>query len=165
MTGAPVYDQWFARRPSTTREEFCAQDRPVAGQAVLPVSLLVAVHRARRGGVHRRVDPRRPIGARSARARAGHPDPPASGKPAAVAALRRSTSSRTSSLWPRGGANPVDARVEERLLRLDVSRGRRGRHQHQRADRVRHRRPSGLLGARARSTRARRKAHFTSTIC
>jgi hypothetical protein len=22
-TGAPVYDQWFARRPSTTREEFC----------------------------------------------------------------------------------------------------------------------------------------------
>ena len=24
LTGAPVYDQWFARRPSTTREEFCA---------------------------------------------------------------------------------------------------------------------------------------------
>ena len=32
-TGAPVYDQWFARRPSTTREEFCrkvglAPDKP-----------------------------------------------------------------------------------------------------------------------------------------
>ena len=25
VTGAPVYDQWFARRPSTTREEFCAK--------------------------------------------------------------------------------------------------------------------------------------------
>lgn len=24
-TGAPVYDQWFARRPSTTREAFCAK--------------------------------------------------------------------------------------------------------------------------------------------
>ena len=24
-TGAPVYDQWFARRPSTTREEFCSK--------------------------------------------------------------------------------------------------------------------------------------------
>jgi hypothetical protein len=23
VTGAPTYDQWFARRPSTTREEFC----------------------------------------------------------------------------------------------------------------------------------------------
>ena len=33
VTGAPVYDQWFERRPSTTREEFCAKvglraDRP-----------------------------------------------------------------------------------------------------------------------------------------
>ncbi len=33
VTGAPTYDQWFARRPSTTREEFCAKvglpaDRP-----------------------------------------------------------------------------------------------------------------------------------------
>ena len=32
-TGAPVYDQWFARAPSTTRDEFCAKtglraDRP-----------------------------------------------------------------------------------------------------------------------------------------
>jgi len=34
VTGAPVYDQWFDRRPSTTREAFCATvglraDRPV----------------------------------------------------------------------------------------------------------------------------------------
>ena len=33
VTGAPVFDQWFERRPSTTREEFCAKmglpaDRP-----------------------------------------------------------------------------------------------------------------------------------------
>ena len=33
VTGAPVYDQWFERRPSTTREEFCRKaglraDRP-----------------------------------------------------------------------------------------------------------------------------------------
>ncbi len=33
VTGAPVYDQWFDRRPSTTREEFCRKaglrpDRP-----------------------------------------------------------------------------------------------------------------------------------------
>jgi hypothetical protein len=33
VTGSPVYDQWFAREPSTTREEFCAKiglpaDRP-----------------------------------------------------------------------------------------------------------------------------------------
>jgi len=33
VTGAPVYDQWFGRRPSTTREKFCAKaglpsDRP-----------------------------------------------------------------------------------------------------------------------------------------
>jgi hypothetical protein len=33
VTGAPTYDQWFARTPSTTREEFCAKvglraDRP-----------------------------------------------------------------------------------------------------------------------------------------
>ena len=33
VTGSPVYDQWFARTPSTTREEFCAKiglpaDRP-----------------------------------------------------------------------------------------------------------------------------------------
>ena len=25
VTGAPVYDQWFTRRPSTTRQEFCAK--------------------------------------------------------------------------------------------------------------------------------------------
>jgi len=34
VTGSPVYDQWFARTPSTTREEFCAKvglpaDRPL----------------------------------------------------------------------------------------------------------------------------------------
>jgi hypothetical protein len=33
VTGAPVYDQWFVRRPGTTRDEFCAKvgipaDRP-----------------------------------------------------------------------------------------------------------------------------------------
>ena len=32
VTGAPVYDQWFARRPSTTREEFCQKVGLPAGR-------------------------------------------------------------------------------------------------------------------------------------
>ena len=96
-TGAPVYDQWFARRPSTTREEFCRKVGLLAGQAVLPVSLLVAVHRAGRGGVHRQVGARRPLRRPiRASAQAGILIRPHPGEPAAVAAVRLRRSSRTS---------------------------------------------------------------------
>ena len=140
------------------------EDRAVAGQAVLPLSLLVAVHRARRGGVRRRLDPGRSIGAGSTRARSRHPDSPAPRKPAALAALRLRRVPRSVTLAARRRQSGRCG-LEERLLRLDVPRDRRGRRQHQRADRGRHRRPPRLFRCVSRSTPARRKGRFTSTTC
>jgi hypothetical protein len=122
-TGAPVYDQWFARRPSTTREEFCRKvglspDRPFllylcSSQFIAPDEAVFIEKWVR--------------AVRSA------PDPSAPGERPALAAIRRIQSERDSSVaaWRR---QPGRSGIEERLLRFDVPLGRRGRHQHQRAD-------------------------------
>ena len=144
-----VYDQWFARRAEHDARGVLRARRPRPGQADPALSLLVAVHRARRSRLHRAVDRGDPSAPDPRVRTAGILIRPHPGEPAAVASLRRDGPRRTSSVWPRGGASPVDAGVEERLLRLDVSLGRRRRHQHQRPDRVRHRRPPGLLDPHA----------------
>ena len=139
------------------------QDRPAGRQAVLPLSLLVAVHRAGRGGVRRRLDPRRPLGGRSARPRGGHPHPPASGEPAAVAAVRLRGLQRVA-LWPRGGANPVDAGSKndyfDSMYHAAAAVGVNTSAQIE----------AGIVGrpvysVRVASTPARRKARCTSTTC
>ena len=119
VTGAPVYDQWFERRPSTSRQEFCARiglspDRPFflylcSSQFIAPdeaefvADWIRAVRaapdpRVREAGILIRPHPEnlQPWqrfdfdefqGPRNA----------ATGVPADIA------------LWPRGGANPIDA--------------------------------------------------------
>ncbi len=95
LTGAMVYDQWFARRASTTRDEFCARvgldpARPIllylcsspfiAPDEVVFIEQWIASD---------------PIGAGCARPNGRHPDPPASRESPAVASLRRDGASRT----------------------------------------------------------------------
>ena len=84
VTGAQCYDQWFGRRPSRSREEFCEQRGPRSGEAVHPVCLLVAVQEHReRGAVRRTMDP---AGSRQRGSGAARGRPP---RPAASAAARR----------------------------------------------------------------------------
>ena len=141
------------------------QGRPARRQAVLPVSLFVAVHRAGRVASSS-TSGCAPCGqAPDPRVQAGrHPDPAASGEPAAVAALRllRAPGRRAVAARRR---QPGGSGVEERLLRLDVSLGRRGRDQHQRADRVRESSAVRCSRCACPSTQARRKARCTSTTC
>jgi len=107
-TGAPVYDQWFARRPSTTREEFCARtglraDRPFllylcSSQFIAPdeSEFIDRWVRAVRSAPDRRVREAgiliRP-----------HPENLQPWQRFDLGELRDVV------LWPRGGANPVDA--------------------------------------------------------
>src|SRR5439155_7773289 len=109
VTGAQAYDHWFAARPSTTREEFCARaglatECPyllylcsslfIAPQEVPFVSQWIAAIRAsahpalREAGVLIRPHPQNAAQWRDV-------DPQALGRDVAI--------------WPRGGANPVDA--------------------------------------------------------
>jgi hypothetical protein len=108
ITGAMVYDQWFTRRPSTTREEFCARagldpTRPIllylcSSPFIAPDEIafieqwIAAIRsapddRVRTAGILIRPHPenRQPWHRFSAQ---GHLDV---------------------SIWPRGGASPVDA--------------------------------------------------------
>jgi len=108
VTGAPVYDQWFARRPSTTRQEFCAKvglpvDRPIflylcSSQFIAPdeadfVSRWIAAVRSA-------PDPR--VRAASILVRP-HPENQQPWQRFEFAEGENTV------LWPRGGANPVDA--------------------------------------------------------
>jgi hypothetical protein len=121
VTGAPVYDQWFARRPSTTREDFCAKtglspDKPFF--LYLCSSQFIA--------------PTKPeFVADWIRAVRSAPDPRVRDAGILIRPHPENTQPwqrfdfdefQGVALWPRGGANPVDAGLEERLLRLDVPR-------------------------------------------
>jgi hypothetical protein len=108
-TGAPVFDEWFDRTPATTREEFCARvglraDRPfflylcssrfiAATEAGFIVKWLAAIRaaddaRVRDAGILIRPHPRTTLA-----------DPP-----------RGDWSEFPDvAVWPRQGANPVDA--------------------------------------------------------
>ena len=52
VTGAPAYDQWFARIPSTTRQAFCTKVGLPTDRPFIVYLCSSGVHRARRGGVH-----------------------------------------------------------------------------------------------------------------
>lgn len=107
VTGAPVYDQWFARRPSTTREEFCRKaglpaDRPFflylcSSQFIAPdeAEFIARWIRAVRSAPDARVR------------EAGLLIRP---HPENLQPWQRFDFSefRDVVLWPRGGANPVD---------------------------------------------------------
>ena len=108
VTGAPVYDQWFARRPSTTRQEFCAKiglspDRPFflylcSSQFIAPdeAEFVADWIRAVRSAPDRRVR------------EAGILIRP---HPENLQPWQRFDFDEFQgvALWPRGGANPVDA--------------------------------------------------------
>ncbi len=106
-TGAPVYDQWFARRPSTTREEFCRKvglspDKPFllylcSSQFIAPDEAVFIEKWVR--AVRSAPDPRvRQLGILIR----PHPEN-------AQPWQRFDGSDLTDTvLWPRGGANPVD---------------------------------------------------------
>jgi hypothetical protein len=106
-TGAPVYDQWFARRPSTTREEFCRKaglpaDKPFllylcSSQFIAPDESEFIDKWVR--AVRSAPDPRvRQLGILIR----PHPEN--------VQPWQRFDFSEMKDvvLWPRGGANPVD---------------------------------------------------------
>jgi hypothetical protein len=106
-TGAPVYDQWFARRPSTTRDEFCrkvglAADKPFllylcSSQFIAPDESQFIEKWIR--AVRSAPDPRvRQLGILIR----PHPEN--------VQPWQRFDFSELTDtvLWPRGGANPVD---------------------------------------------------------
>ena len=160
MTGAPVYDQWFARRPARRAR---SSARKVGLRSGRPFLLyLCSSHSSR---------PTKSISSRSGcSAVRSAPDP----RVREVGILIRPHRENTQP-WQRFDDDDVRERrrcgraaaptrstgSEERLLRFDVSLGRRGRHQHQRADRGGHRRPSGVLGAIGRVRRhAGRHAAF-----
>jgi hypothetical protein len=106
-TGAPVYDQWFARRPSTTRDEFCRKvglspDKPFllylcSSQFIAPDESQFIEKWVR--AVRSAPDPRvRQLGILIR----PHPEN--------VQPWQRFDFSDLTDtvLWPRGGANPVD---------------------------------------------------------
>jgi len=106
-TGAPVYDQWFARRPSTTRDEFCRKvglspDKPFvlylcSSQFIAPDEAVFIEKWVR--AVRSAPDPRvRQLGILIR----PHPEN--------VQPWQRFDESDLTDvvLWPRGGANPVD---------------------------------------------------------
>jgi hypothetical protein len=106
-TGAPVYDQWFARRPSTTREEFC---RKVGLPADRPFLLYLCSSQFIAPDESEFID-------KWVRAVRAAPDPRvrATGilirpHPENVQPWQRFDFSEMTDvvLWPRGGANPVD---------------------------------------------------------
>ena len=107
VTGAQAYDHWFATRPSTTRADVLRPRRAAGRPAVPALSLLVALHRALRGGR------RAPVGRRRSAAAAirtlrtgGHPRAAASAERGAVG-RGRSGAFGDVSIWPRAGANPI----------------------------------------------------------
>jgi hypothetical protein len=106
-TGAPVYDQWFARRPSTTREEFCRKvglspDKPFllylcSSQFIAPDEAVFIEKWVR--AVRSAPDPRvRQLGILIR----PHPENVQPWQRFDEADLKDTV------LWPRGGANPVD---------------------------------------------------------
>ena len=107
VTGAMVYDQWFARRPSSTREEFCAR---VGLDPAKPILLYlcsspfiapdeVNLHRAVDRGDPRAPDPRVRTAGLLIRP---HPENLQPWHRFDEMALENVA------VWPRGGASPVD---------------------------------------------------------
>ena len=162
VTGAQAYDHWFEQRPSTTRADFGVKvgvppDRPLllylcSSPFITPYE--VGFVRRWIEAVRHAPDPRA--------ATRGDSDSSASAERRAVGGLR--------SVGVRGGRHlaarrrePGRQRRARRLLRLDVPQRRHGRHQHQRADRIGHRRSSGVHGAGVASSPGSRKARCTSS--
>ena len=65
-TGAQIFDEWFVRRPTTTRERVLSQGRAAGRPAVRALHLLLAVDRAARGAVRPALDRCRAGGAGAA---------------------------------------------------------------------------------------------------
>ena len=109
-TGAPCYDQWFTRGPSTTREEFCRKGGIGSAQALTCLFLLLAIHSATRGRLRQAMGSGTSLSRRSQSARQQHSHTPV---------LPRNDMSRWKRfdlaefpnvvLWPREGTNPADA--------------------------------------------------------
>ncbi len=106
VTGAPKFDEWFARTPATDTRGFRREGRARPGAPVRALRLLVAVHRSGRGRL-------RPALARPRFARTSA----ASSASWACSSVRtrRTPASGTAStlatvgnvaIWPRGGAQP-----------------------------------------------------------
>jgi hypothetical protein len=108
VSGAPVFDQWFGRQPSTTREEFCAMvglspETPfflyLCSSKFIAPDEAVFVERWIRA-VRSAADPR--VRAAGLLVR---PHPNNAQRWERIAAIRDAHVA----LWPREGANPVDA--------------------------------------------------------
>ncbi len=147
VTGAPVYDQWFARRPSTTREEFCRKvglppERPFflylcSSQFIAPNEAEFIDH----------VDPGGALGAGPARARRRAAHPPASRRTCSPGSGSISPSTAT---WCCGRAaaptQSMPARSNDYFDSMYHAAAAVGR-QHERADR-------GRASSAGRSTRS-----------
>ena len=163
VTGAQLFDDWFEARPSRSREEFC---REVGLDPARPFVLYVGsssfiapdeVPFVERWLSRLRRAPSQAVRAVGVLVR---PHPANSRQWRAFDAA----SFAQVSLWPRGRRRSQRATGPARLRGLAVALRRGGRHQHQRADRGRHRRPAGVHGSRRRTSRTRRTARCTSGI-
>ena len=136
-TGAPCYDQWFMRGPSTTREEFCqkwdcCRTSPFA--VYLCSSQFIAPREA--DFVKRWVQALR--SATDPRVRQQHSRAPASTQ--RYESMKRFDLAEFPNvvLWPAEATNPVDASSKNDYFDSLPLGGRR-RHQHERPDRSRDR--------------------------
>ena len=121
------------------------ESRVARRASVLPLSLLVEVHRAARSRLRQAMDSGVALRCRSESARRSglvRPHPRGDMRGLDGPELR---APNDVAVWPAEGANPVETRLQERLLRFAVPLGRRCRDQHERADRGRDRWTAGLF--------------------
>ena len=165
-TGAQLFDRWFASRMTRSRDEFCARVGLPDGRPFLLFtgsSSFISESHAEATFVRRWVaalrssaDPRMQevnvlVRPHPYNCRAWDPDPVADLRGVAV--------------FPRRGYNPIDADNRADFLRLELSFGSRGRHQHECHDRGSHYRSPGVLATDRRIRGPRRRAPFIFTTC
>ena len=119
-TGAARFDDWFAQRPSTSREEFCREGRPRRRAAVPPLPLLERVRRTRRGRVRLALDRVAARGRRRAPPRRRRARPPAPEARGALAG-RRPLPVRERRRLAARPARARSGRGARRLLRLGLA--------------------------------------------
>lgn len=109
VTGAPTYDQWFARKPSTTREEFCRKvGLPPERQVFLYLCSSKFIAPREADFVERWIRALRSAADSRVRDAAVlvRPHPRGDMRGLDGPALRES---QNVAVWPAAGANPVDA--------------------------------------------------------
>ena len=169
VTGAQLFDRWFdrQRRRAIARRSARAWGCPTTRPFVLFTGSSSFISESRRrGGVRAALDRRRCAPAR---------DPGAARRQRAGAAASRTTATRGNrtrwptcrgvAVFPRRGYNPIDADNRADFFDSLYHCGGRRRHQHQRDDRGRDRRPAGAARCWPPSSPARRRARSTSTTC